>query len=406
MNLEGMSKGAKVKGVNLLGSADATHPRWFEALKSKLKPIEGTGLFEYDDVYFMLTAEVGTVYQQEGKKRDIHHLIHAPSFEVFEQINEALCKYGNLEVDGRPILNLTSPELVEILKEISDDIFVAACHIWTPWKSLFGSKFGFDSVEECYQDQTKHIFLLETGLSSDPAMNWRLSSLDKFTLVSNSDSHSPHPWRLAREANVFELEKLTYWEIFDALKKKDSSRFLFTVEVEPSYGKYHFTGHRNCKVSLHPKDAIKLNNICPRCGRKLTVGVLQRVEELADRPEGYVPKNAIPFKTLLPLYEIISFVTGVNQLYSKKVLQEYDKLIAKFGNEFNVLLNVPKEELLKVTNEKIADAIVRVREGRINYIAGYDGVYGKPIFDEKEFEKLKKQKPVLQIQKSLKDFKR
>jgi len=403
MDLNGMSRGAKLKGITLLGTGDATHPKWFKLLKQKHEPLEGAGLFKYEDVFFMLTGEVGTVYQQNGKKRDIHHLIHAPSFEVFEQINEALGKYGKLEADGRPTLSLTSPELVEILRGISNDIFVAACHIWTPWKSLFGSKFGFDSVEECYQDQTKFVFLLETGLSSDPPMNWRLSSLDKFTLVSNSDSHSPHPWRLGREANVFELKKLDYWEIFDALRKKDKSRFLFTIEVEPSYGKYHFTGHRNCGISLSPKEAMKLGNICPKCGKKLTVGVLQRVEELADRPEGFVPKDAIPFKTLLPLYEIISFAMGVNQLYSKKVMDEYDKLIKSFGNELNVLLNVPEEELAKVANKRIVEAIIKVRENKISYIPGYDGVYGKPVFDEGK--EINRKELKFFSQKSLMDFK-
>jgi uncharacterized protein (TIGR00375 family) len=400
MNLEGISKGAKAKGLNLVGTSDFTFKRWLEELKKKLEPIEGAGLFKYNDVYFMLTVEVGTIYQQEGKKRDIHHIIHAPSFEIVDQINEALSKYGNLASDGRPTLNLTSPELVEILMEISKDIVITSSHIWTPWKSLFGSKFGFNSVEECYQDKTKYIFSLETGLSSNPEMNWRLSALDKFTLVSNSDSHSPWPWRLGREANVFELEKLTYWEIFDAIKKKDKKRFLYTIEVDPNYGKYHFDGHRNCGILLHPREAIKLNNICPKCGRKLTIGVLHRVEELADRPEGFVPKDAIPFKTLLPLYEIISFAWGSGELYSRKVLQEHDKLIKKFGNELNVLLNVSREELLKVTNEKIADAIIKVREGKVEYQAGYDGVYGKPIFDEKFTPK----KMELPTQKSLKEF--
>ncbi|MEM5883049.1 MAG: endonuclease Q family protein, partial [Candidatus Aenigmatarchaeota archaeon] len=280
------------------------------------------------------------------------------------------------------------------------DVMITSSHIWTPWRSILGSKSGFNSIEECYQDQTKNIFSLETGLSSDPSMNWRLSSLDKFTLVSNSDSHSPHPWRLGREANVFDLEKVTYWKILDATKKKDKKSFLYTIEVDPNYGKYHFDGHRNCSISLHPKDAIKLNNICPKCKRKLTIGVLHRVEELADRPEGFIPKDAIPFKTLLPLYEIISFAWGSGELYSKKVLEEHDKLIEKFGNELNVLLNVPKEELLKVTNEKIADAIIKVREGRVKYIPGYDGVYGSPVFDER-FE-IKKEK--FHVQKNLKQF--
>lgn len=399
MDLEGISRGAKIKGLNLVGSSDFTHPSWLNELKKKLKPVEDSGLFKYNDVFFMLTAEVGTVFEFESKIKNIHHIIHVPSFEIVDQINEALSRYGNLKIDGRPNLNISAPEFVEILMNISKDIMVTSSHAWTPWRSVLGSKSGFNSIEECYQDETKYIFSLETGLSSDPAMNWRLSSLDKFTLVSNSDSHSPHPWRLGREANVFDLEKITYWEFFDAIKKKDKKRFLYTIEVDPNYGKYHWDGHRQCKISLHPKDAIKLNNTCPKCGKKLTIGVLHRVEELADRPEGFVPKDAIPFKTLLPLYEIISFAWGSGELYSKKVLEEHDKLIEKFGNELNVLLNIPKEELLKVTNEKIADAIIRVREGKVKYIQGADGRYGQPIFDERIIPKQS-----FHYQKSLTEF--
>jgi len=296
---------------------------------------------------------------------------------------------------------------LEVSKDNSFLTESAAIHnCWTPWFGVLGSKSGFDSMEECYQDQIKNIHGLETGLSSDPPMNWRLSALDKFTLLSNSDSHSPHPWRLGREANVFDLKKVSYKEIHDAIKEKDKKRFLFTVEVDPNYGKYHFDGHRNCSINLNPTDAKKHNNICPRCDRSLTIGVLHRVDDLADRPDGYVPKDAIPFKSLLPLYEIISFVTGTNQLYSQKVIVEQDKLIDKFGSEFNVLLDVTKEELMKVTNEKIADAIIAVREGKVKYVAGYDGVYGRPVFSEEEFEKIEKQqKAKASEQRSLKDFK-
>jgi PHP family Zn ribbon phosphoesterase len=758
MDLEGMSRGAKLKGLDILGTGDVSHPIWFHELKQKLEPIEGAGLFRYNDIYFMLTTEVSTVFQFEGATKKIHHIIHAPSFDVVEQINENLSKYGNLKADGRPTLTISAPELVENLMEISKEIVVTSAHIWTPWFSLFGSKSGFDRVEDCYQDQTKNIFSLETGLScydketevltdngwkkinnvrysdkictlnpktneiefrnpikihnyhykgkmyrlktkrvdlfvtpnhrlfcsacdsreqpkfilreaeflfnkpkrfkkdgiwigreikyfvlpsvkikrgsryysghriikgkkipikpwlkffgfwmaegwtsggkdgdysvclrnkdnallfemknilegfgynvywdkktnntirvrdyqlfhylkqfgkcsdkfipkeikslskdlleiffeyyikgdghacgrnkkglsatttsarlrddlqeialkiglsayykldrkkgtpphspayknkkiykqrkdawtiyfirknihtvtpstikkykyteswvdfegpvfcvtvqnhviyirrngipvwcgnSDPAMNWRLSALDKFTLVSNSDSHSPHPWRLGREANVFDLKKVTYREIFNAIKDKDKEKFLFTIEVEPSYGKYHFDGHRNCGISLAPAEAKKFNNICPKCKRRLTIGVLHRVEDLADRPEGFVPKDAIPFKTLLPLYEIISYATGTNELYSQKVIAEQNKLIEKFGNEFNVLLNVPKEELAKNTSEKIADAIIKVREGKVKFIPGYDGVYGRIEFLPSEISAPPKEK--------------
>jgi uncharacterized protein (TIGR00375 family) len=405
MSIEGLSRGAKVKGLQMLGTGDFTHQLWLKEVKQKLEEVSGTDLFTYGNVFFVLTTEVSTIFTFERQTKKIHHIIHAPSFDIVEQINESLSKYGNLKTDGRPMLTVSAPELVENLMKISKEVVITSAHIWTPWFSLFGSKSGFDRVEDCYQDQTKNIFSLETGLSSDPAMNWRLSTLDKFTLVSNSDSHSPHPWRLGREANAFELKKVSYQEIFDAIKDKDKKRFLFTVEVEPSYGKYHFDGHRNCGISLMPAESKKFNSICPKCGRMLTVGVLHRIEELADRPEGFVPKDAIPFKSLLPLYEIISYVTGTNQLYSQKVIDEQNKLIEKFGNELNVSLNVPKEELLKATSEKIAEAIVKVREGKVKFIAGYDGVYGRPVFSEEEFEKLEKeQKAKAREQRSLKDF--
>jgi len=402
MNLEGLSEGAKVKGLDVLGSSDFTFKLWLDELKRKLEPVEGTGLFKYNGAWFTLTGEVATYFRFEGQGRRVHHVIHAPSFEIVEQINERLSKYGKLAADGRPILSLSAPELVELVMGISKDVLIYPAHAWTPWMSCLGSKSGFDSIEECYQDQVKHIFALETGMSSDPAMNWRLSALDKFTLISNSDSHSPWSWRLGREANVLELKKLTYWKILETIKKKDKKRFLFTVETSPFYGKYHYTGHRSCGINLHPKEASKLNNVCPKCGRQLTVWVLHRVEELADRKEGFVPKDAIPFKILLPLYEIISVVTGVNQLYSKKVIEEQNKLIEKFGNEFNVLLDVPEEELIKVTSEKIADAIIKAREGKVNYIAGYDGVYGIPVFSE---EQLKRMEEKISSQKRLMDFK-
>ena len=380
LSLETLSIGAKVKGLNLISAPDFTHPVWLKEIKSKLLS-ENNGVFDFNGMNFILTSETATIDSFQGKTRHVHHNIHAPSFDVVDQINEQLGKFGDLKSDGRPMLTVPPAEVVEILMGISKDILIYPNHAWTPWRAVFGSIGGYNSLEECYQDQVKHIFALETGLSSDPPMNWRWSKLDRITLLSNSDAHSANPWRLGREANVFELNKLTYNEINDVIKKGDGKRFLFTIETSPEYGKYHVTGHRDCNVSMHPKDALRINNKCPRCGRKMTVGVLQRVGELADREEGFVPDNFIPFKSLLPLYEIISFVTGVNQLYSKKVIEEQNKLIDRFGNELNVLLNTNREELMKVTNEKIADAIIKVREGKVVFEAGFDGVYGKPIFN-------------------------
>ncbi len=406
MDTEHLSKGAKLKGLNLLGTGDISHPIWLQTLENELQEIPDSGLFKFDDMLFMLTGEVSTIYNFNNKNRKIHHVYHLPSLEIAKQMNEAISKFGNLKFDGRPILKMSSSEFVEICMNISKDIFIYPSHMWTSWFGALGEYSGFNSLEECYQDQIKNIFASETGMSSDPAMNWRISALDKFTLLSSSDSHSPNPWRLGREANVFDIEKITYWEIHNAIKNKDKKKFLFTIETSPFYGKYHFTGHKDCGISLEPKEAVKLNNICQKCKRKLTIGVAQRVEQLIDRPEGFIPKNAIPFKTLLPLYEIISYATGVGQLYNKKVLAEHDKLIAKFENELNVLLNISKEELVKITNEKIADAIIKVRDGKINYVAGYDGEYGIPIFDEKEFVGIEERqnKAKFHEQKSLTDF--
>jgi len=381
MDLEHMAAGGKAKGLNLLGTGDFTHPKWFAELKAKLEPIEGTGLFSYKGMTWMLSGEVSTIYEQGGRVRKVHHLLYASDFETLVQTNEFLSKHAKLSSDGRPVMHgIDSAELVEALTSISNSFFVIPAHSWTPWFGVFGSKSGFDSLEECYQDQVGKIFAVETGLSSDPAMCWRLSALDRVALVSNSDAHSPHPWRLGREANVFELPRLTYTGLFDAVKLKDPSRFLFTVEVDPSYGKYHYTGHKKCGVSIPPSESRGAGNKCPKCGKKLTVGVLQRVEELADRPEGFVPPGAVPFKRLLPLYEVISFATGVNRLYAKSAIALQDKLINSFGSEMTVLLETPEEELARVVPPKVAEAILASRNGRVNVTPGYDGVYGVPVF--------------------------
>lgn len=411
MNLEQLSKNALLKGLHILGTSDFTHPTWFRELKQKLQP-SGNGIFKFGEVFWIITGEVSTIYNQDGKTRKVHHIIHVPDFDIATQINEVLAKRGDLLADGRPMFSgLTSSELVELLMEVSNDVFIYPAHAWTSWYGVLGEFSGFNSLEECYQDQIKHIRALETGMSSDPAMNWRLSALDRFTLLSNSDSHSPWTWRIGREANVFDfgpdfdLEGLTYKKLHDAIVTRKG--LAFTVEVDPSYGKYHFSGHRACGINLHPKEALKFGNSCPICGRKLTIGVLQRVEKLADRPEGFKPNTASPFKSLLPLYEIISFATGISQLYSRRVIEQQNGLIKSFGSEFDILLNVPKMELLKASDPKIADAIIKAREGGVRYIPGYDGVYGVPVFSEEEYEKLKKKHMAkAKEQRSLKDFKK
>ncbi|MEM1590104.1 MAG: endonuclease Q family protein [Candidatus Bathyarchaeia archaeon] len=398
MRVEEIARFAKIKGLNLIGTGDFTHPKWLKELQETLIFDADSGLYKVASnpdfpVYFMITTEVSTIFTFEGEVKKIHHVILTPSIETAIQINERLAKYGDLTVDGRPMLDMSAPQLVEEVMEVSSENMVFPAHAWTPWFSIFGAFSGFDSVEDCYQDMTKHIHALETGLSSDPPMNWRLSKLDKYTLVSNSDSHSYWPWRMGREANVFELKKLSYRETIDAIRTKDKTRFKFTIETNPAYGKYHWTGHRNCHVSLSPREAIKLGNTCPVCRKKLTKGVEQRVEELADRPEGFIPENAIGYMHLLPLSEIIASVLGTDSPSTQQVWSFYNKLVQKFGDEYTVLIDASKQALENTVNQKIAEAIVRVREGRIKVIPGYDGVYGQPIiFEEDQNIRIRREK--------------
>jgi len=399
LSIENLERWARTKGVNLLGSGDFTHPTWLKELKMRLKEThQGAGIFQTaSGFHFILQAEVSNIFEHEGRAKKVHNLLFAPSFEVVEQINEALAKKGDLASDGRPVLSdYTCAQLVEDMRKISPKIVVVPAHAWTPWFSVFGSSSGFDSLEECFKEQAKHIFAIETGLSSDPPMNWRLRQLDRIALLSNSDLHSAWPWRLGREANVFELPKLSYDELFDAIRTKDQKRFLFTIEVDPGYGKYHFDGHRACGLSFEPDKAKEMRNRCPNCGRRLTIGVQHRVDDLADRPAGFVPSDAIPFKSLLPLHELLAKLLNA-EVASQRVWREYNKLIAAFGNEFSVLLESPLEELTKVSGRGIAEIIIRNRLGQIKVKPGYDGVYGEPVFGEEE------EKTVM-AQKSLKQF--
>jgi len=391
MDLENLDKWAKIKGISVLGTGDFTFPRWLEELKEKLEPAE-PGLFKLKNssskTRFILTTEVSCVYFKKGKQRKIHLIIFSPSIEVCEKINNYLKLYGNLEADGRPTLSLDAKDLLKIVLNISEDCLVVPAHCWTPWYSIFGSRSGFDSIEECFEEYSKYIFAGETGLSSNPAMNWRLSALDRITLISCSDAHSPP--HIGREANVFDCE-LSYFEIVKAIKEKDKNKFLYTIEFYPEEGKYHYDGHRNCGISLSPKETKKYNGICPVCGRPLTIGVLNRVEQLADRPEGFKPENAIPFKSLIPLEEIIADALGQG-VGTVEVEKEYKNLIEKFENEFNVLMNVPRSDLEAVTLPEIAEGIIRAREGKVYIEPGYDGVYGKiRIFQKGEQKNVSRQ---------------
>ena len=383
LTLQNIEKYARLKGINLIGTGDFTHPKWLSELKEYLTG-DGSGILTSKTGFrFVLQGEISNKYTQDGKGRRVHTLLLAPNFEVVEQINSALLKKGRLDYDGRPIFGFSCIELVEMMKGISDDIEIIPAHAWTPWYGIFGSMSGFDSVEDCFKEKTKHIYAIETGLSSDPAMNWRISKLDKYTLVSSSDAHSFWPWRLGREANVFDIKE-DYGSLINAIRKRKG--FVKTIEVDPNYGKYHFDGHRNCNISMSPSESKKINEICPKCRQKMTIGVLSRVEELADRPSGYIPENAVPFISLIPLSEIISALLK-SSVSSRKVWKEYYTLIKNFDNEFNVLLNAGKKEILKFTDEKIADAIIKNREGKIKFKPGFDGVYGELVFDETVKEK-------------------
>ncbi len=371
MDIAHLARWAKLKGIALMGTGDFTHHLWLQELKRNLEET-GTGLYVYDGVHFILTAEISSIYSKKGRTYRIHNMVMAPSFKSVEAINERLSRCGNLASDGRPILGLDAAELARIIFDIDENCMVVPGHIWTPWFSLFGSMSGFDRIEDCFEGQTPNIFALETGLSSDPALNWRLSALDRFSLVSNSDSHSPQ--KIGREANVFNCD-LDYRALRDVLRNKDKKRFLYTIEFFPEEGKYHFDGHRLCGVCWPPRETKAHNGRCPKCGKPVTVGVVNRIEALADRPEGFVPGNAIPFKSLVPLEEIIAESRGVAK-GSVAVGRDYHAAVAKFGTEFEILLKAAEEELYKGLPRKVADGVLRMRAGKVRAQAGYDGEYG------------------------------
>jgi uncharacterized protein (TIGR00375 family) len=393
MNIVSLGNYAKIKGINLLGTGDFTHPNYFAELRLRLKP-DGHGLFVLKkgdtDTRFILTAEVSNIFSYDNKVRKIHTLIFAPSFEIVEKINNKLKGVGNLSADGRPIFGQHVKDLVKMVLDISSECFIVPAHAWTPWFSLFGANSGFDSIEECFQEESKNIYCIETGLSSDPQMNWRLSALDKITLISNSDAHSPR--KLGREANIFNCA-LDYKEIIDVLKTKDPKRFLYTVEFFPEEGKYHYDGHRVCNIIMTPEESMKHQDMCPVCRRKLTIGVMHRVAALADRPVGFTPPNAIPCKHMVPLEEIIGDALDVGP-DTISVKSEYDKLIAKGGNEFNILMDIPLNDLARLTTTRIWEGIKLVREEKLTIVPGHDGVYGKISI----FDKTQPHKPITQAE--------
>ena len=381
---------ARKKGISLIGTGDFTHPVWREELKERLVS-EGNGLYRLRDEYvkeesrkfpgegtrFVVSGEISSIYKKNGKTRKVHNVILLPSLEAADTMAQRLEKIGNIHSDGRPILGLDSHDLLEMMLDVCPDGILIPAHIWTPHFSVLGAKSGFDSVEECFEELTPYVHALETGLSSDPAMNWRISKLDRYQLVSNSDAHSPS--KLGREANLLDID-CSYEGLYRAIQTGEGLEG--TVEFFPEEGKYHFDGHRKCGVSLSPVEAERLGGICPVCGKKLTMGVDHRVEQLADRAEGFVKKDGKKYESLVPLPEVISTCMGYSAA-SKKVQGCFEQMIQTLGTEFDILRNVPSEDIKSCAGERIAEGIENVRTGNVKRIPGYDGEYGKiELFDE------------------------
>lgn len=381
---------ARKKGISLIGTGDFTHPVWREELKERLVS-EGNGLYRLRDAYvkeesrkfpgegtrFVVSGEISSIYKKNGKTRKVHNVILLPSLEAADAMAQRLEKIGNIHSDGRPILGLDSHDLLEMMLDVCPEGILIPAHIWTPHFSVLGAKSGFDSVEECFEELAPYIHALETGLSSDPAMNWRISKLDRYQLVSNSDAHSPS--KLGREANLLDID-CSYEGLYRAIQTGEGLEG--TVELFPEEGKYHFDGHRKCGVSLSPVEAERLGGICPVCGKKLTMGVDHRVEQLADRAEGFVKKDGKKYESLVPLPEVISACMGYSTA-SKKVQGCFEQMIQTLGTEFDILRNVPSEDIKSCAGERIAEGIENVRTGNVKRIPGYDGEYGKiELFDE------------------------
>ena len=401
LDIANLEKWARIKGLGLLGTGDFTHPKWSKEIKKHLSEDESGILRTKTNFPFALQTEISLIYTDEDKGRRVHHVILAPNLEVVSQITEYLLTHGRIDYDGRPIFKIPSDMFVYELRKISKDIEVIPAHIWTPWFGMFGSKSGFDSMKECFKDQEKHVHAIETGISSDPAMNWRLSQLDKKQIVSFSDSHSFWPWRIGREATIFDLKKFNYKNLLKAIRTGNG--LSGTIEVDPAYGKYHFDGHRNCNIMTSPAQSIKMKNFCPECRKELTLGVAHRVEELADRPQGYKLKNAKPYYSMLPLSEIISAMKG-KAMITKAVWTDYDKLRKRFGSEYDILLKTSQERLSEEVHPKIAELIIKNRQGKLKVNPGYDGVYGELEVESLNPKEAKEKKRIIRAKPKQKDL--
>ncbi len=368
------------KGIDVVATGDWTHPEWFKHLRENLVE-DGQGVFglkgRRGGVRFMLVTELSQIYKKGDKTRRVHNLVFSPSLETCEKVNMELTHRGfNLKADGRPILGIDSEDLYKRLKDIDERIILIPAHAWTPWYAIFGSKSGFDTIEECFGSMAPYIYAIETGLSSDPEMNWQLSRLDAVVCVSNSDAHSAR--KLGREANVFEFaQEPTYDEFVRILREKDAAKFKYTIEFFPQEGKYHFDGCASCAFSCKPKESKRLGGRCPSCARPLTLGVHHRVEELADRESQTVRERKIPYKSIVPLAEVLAQCYGVSSVSSKKVEQEYQRLTDELADEFTILLDTPIADIQAHSHApRLARAISHVREGRLVIKPGYDGIYG------------------------------
>ncbi|ABQ26723.1 endonuclease Q family protein [Geotalea uraniireducens] len=380
---ENLCRWGQLKGINVIGTGDFTHPLWMEELQEKLEPADNNLLILKKslrpnnvpqscrgEVNFLLSTEISCIYKKDGKTRKVHALVFVPDFASALRLNSALAKIGNIKSDGRPILGLDARKLLEMVLDISPTAMLVPAHAWTPHFSVFGAVSGFDSLEECFGDLTPHIYAIETGLSSDPAMNWRLSALDRITLISNSDAHSPA--KLGREATIFDTE-MSYNGIMEAIKS--GKGLSGTIEFFPEEGKYHSDGHRECGMRLTPQETVQYDYRCPSCGKKVTVGVLHRVGKLADRPEGFKPPGSPSYYSIIPLQEVIAETLKVGPA-SKRVQQMYFGMLEKLGNEFSILLKIPPAEIAAAASPQIADAIGRMRTGNIRIEPGYDGEFG------------------------------
>ena len=391
---------ARKKGISIVGTGDFTHPEWRKELEEKLVPaedgfyclkedsvLEESREYEGEAPRFVLSGEISSIYKKNGKVRKVHNVILLPGLEDAEKLSKKLETIGNIHSDGRPILGLDSHDLLEIMLEICPDGILIPAHIWTPHFSLFGAFSGFDTVDECFGDLSSHIHAVETGLSSDPPMNWRVSMLDRFQLISNSDAHSPA--KLGREATLLDID-WSYEGLRGAIQ--NGNGLSGTIEFFPEEGKYHMDGHRKCNLCLTPMETETYQGKCPVCGRKITIGVSHRIEQLADRAEGFVKEGANGFESLVPLPEVISACVGVSSR-SKKVQKEYEQMLRMIGPEFEILRTVPLEEIRQKSGFLIAEGIERLRNGEVERIPGFDGEYGTiKLFQPYELEEVDRQR--------------